>query len=342
MIDKLQVLKDIVGIDAPAPVQDERDIIGDLEIRRMSEWDKNTSGDLKPDRRLSLFHSEIESNFRHTPKSTPEFWNLKEKLYNNAGMNGRAIISQNIQNKIDNFETIDEKLNYAADNARTWPSYVTQEQLIPNLIQRQEQKSKLMFDARLNSTLSFGNMIDEMVENKSYLNPRVSMESHGEDLIKAFLYGYDPNLSEDGRVQIALDGNPQDVWTLPTPEASVMERLIASSDLQPMTKKLKPLLDMSRQKAKEEEELVTLSKFNRLTEIPEEFQIPVLVDGAMLSEDPEFATQEAITRIMDRKIKLGKYNSPQSCCRDYFKLMAQVTEYVESKGIINEGEGNNG
>ena len=175
-----------------------------------------------------------------------------------------------------NFETIDEKLNYAADNARTWPSYVTQEQLIPNLIQRQEQKSKLMFDARLNSTLSFGNMIDEMVENKSYLNPRVSMESHGEDLIKAFLYGYDPNLSEDGRVQIALDGNPQDVWTLPTPEASVMERLIASSDLQPMTKKLKPLLDMSRQKAKEEEELVTLSKFNRLTEIPEEFQIPVL------------------------------------------------------------------
>jgi hypothetical protein len=341
MIDKLQILKNIVGIDTPTPIVDERDIIGDLEISRMEEWDKNTSSDLKPDRRLALFHSEIESNFRHTPVSTPKFWEIKEKLYSNAGMNAKETISQNIQRKIDRFETIDEKLNYAADNAKTWPSYVTQEQLIPTLIQRQEQKSKLMFDARLNSSLSFGNMLDNMVEEQSYLNPRVSMESHGEDLIKAFLYGYDSSLSEDGRVQIALDGQPQDVWTLPTPEASVMERLIASSDLQPMIKKLRPLLDMSRDKAKEEDRLVTLSKFNRLTEIPEEFQIPVLVDGAMLSNDPEFSTQEGISRIMERKTKLGKYNSPQSFCRDYFKLMAQVTEYVESKGITNEGENTN-
>ena len=42
MIDKLQVLKDLVGIDPPTPVVDERDIIGDLEINRLEEWKKNT------------------------------------------------------------------------------------------------------------------------------------------------------------------------------------------------------------------------------------------------------------------------------------------------------------
>ena len=341
MIDKLQVLKDLVGIDPPTPVVDERDIIGDLEINRLEEWKKNTPKDLKPDRRLSLFHAEVESNFRHTPKSTPKFWEVKEELYSSAGMNGRDTISRNIQRSIDSFETIDEKLNYAADNANKWPSYVTREQLIPTLVQRQEQKSKLMFDARLNSTVSFGNMVDQMLHDKAHLNSRVSIESHGEDLIKAYLYGYDPYFSESGRVQVSLDGKAQDVWTLPTPEASVMERLIAVSDLQPLTEKLKPLLDISREKAKTEEHLVTMSKFNRLNEIPEEFQIPILVDGAMLSEDPEFATQEAIGRIMQRKIKTGKYNSPQSFCRDYFKLMAQVTEYVESKGTTREG-GSNG
>lgn len=336
--NSIEVLKNLAGVQEELPTMDERDVIGDLEILRLDDWDKNTSSNLKPDRRLAVFQNEIESNFRHTPKSTPRFWEMKEKLYANAGMNGKETITKTIQRKLDMLSTIDEKLNYAADNARTWPTYVSQEQLLPTLIKQQEKKSKLLFDSRLNSTLSFQNMINKLSEDQVYLDPEISLESHGEDLVETFLYGYDASVSSNGRFQIPLEGANTDVWALPPSDSSVMERLIAVSDLQPLTHKLKPLLQASRDKAQEEANLVSLSKFNRLTELPKEFQIPTLVDGALLSDDPEFSTQEAVGRIMKKNINAGKYNSPQAYARDYFKIMTEITGYVESKGNTQEGD----
>jgi len=327
-------LREIAGGTNPSS-QNKDDIYGQAQINKSEAWIKgNESLDSKT--KLESWSKEF-GDWGFTPNNTEYYWETKEKLSPLSPNKFKEFTISDIRNTIDKLPTMGDKENYFRDNASTWPSYVLDklDGYFTNI--RGANAGQELERNRLSQIMDMKNI---MSDKNLALNPNVSVESHAEEIIKAYDMGYtgEIDVDKDGRVSIPLDGKTVPVYTLPNPSLSMEEEFISRKDLSPVVKsRIKPMLKTSRQEQNRTETKTKKALLNRIKtgEIPREFRANVIIDGVIDEKDPAAEARKFLLESIEHNDKKGLYATSKEMFLDYMEQYKELGNTVLRR--LNDG-----
>lgn len=325
-------LKEIVGSTSTQRIPKD-DTFGQAQINKSEDWLLQNT-DANPKDKTKAWMKEF-SDWGFTSNNRDYYWKTMEDISPLDSASFQEFTTNDIRKKADSFTSLEQKENYFRDNAYTWPSYALEklEGYFTGI--RGANAAKDLERNRLSQIIE----LKETLSKKSFaLNPNVSIESHSEEMVKAYDMGYreEVDINNEGRLSIPIDGEMVALYTIPDPELSMEEEFISLKDLREVVKsKFKPMLQESRTEQTRIENTTKKALMSRVKQgdIPKEFRSNVIIDGALLEKDPMKAAMGTLLESVDEKRKRGSYPSVKEMYLDYrsqyFDLFDKVQRRLE-------------
>lgn len=251
-MNKLDKLRKIAGVEEELP--NKTDAFGQTLINKSEDWLVNNS-DLPQEKKLEEWMKSV-TDWTFTPNNREYYWQTMENLSTLSPEKFKEFTINDVRGELDSYGEMSDKEQYFRDNANTWPSYVLD--YLGGYFDNIKGTNYAMELER--------NRISQVVEMKDLLakltfdlDPDVSLETHTDDLVKAYDMGYNEEIASDntGRISIVQDGSRIPVYTLPDPELTLQEQMISLNDLRGIAKdNLKPALMSKRAQVKDEERTI--------------------------------------------------------------------------------------
>ena len=278
-------------------------LIGQREVDRMQKFLLETKGIHPQDRYLRFQREDFLVN-EHTKDI---YYEVLENLHPMGKAHAYGQIRKDFETKIANFDNAEEREGYLRDILPQMPA-----DMLPDMERYFNVNSDMINAKQKQATravqyMDFGSLLNRQFSNVS-LDPNKSLESHVQDLIKAYGLGYDKDIKYvNGSVTIpGPEGTRQNTYMMPSNQ-NIEDEFIMQMDLAPIVRThLKPLLQMARQKTSESEYEATESMFYSLNRLPRDIQTNVLIDYAVAQEaDTLSVVNQGIESIIDREIDEG-------------------------------------
>jgi len=321
----LSLLREIVGSqNAPIEVRgDPKDAVGEGAITLSELWLEENKH-LTPVAKYSRWKTEVRAGARVTPNNKDYMWETEAKLHPKGAKFATEDKLNIIRERLTGLDDT-QKENYLQDIAREAPPPILNALLLDKTILSSRSASKTQERSRLANIHSFDKKARELGQqifagNSSGLNPEVSINSHAEDFVKAWSFNRDDVFVDgDGRIAVTSEeGEIVPVWSLEDSALTWEEQAINYHDLTPVAKRgLKPMLNYSRQNARLIDRTATLELGKSVEMQPREFQSSIIVDAALLAEDPMNYTKEAVYKTVNASIERGEKRSLRDVTRDF-------------------------
>ena len=278
-------------------------LVGKREIDRMQKVLLETKGMHPQDRYLRFLREDILVN-EHTKDI---YYEVLENLHPMGKKHAYKQIRKDFETKIAGYQNAEEREGYLRDVLPKLPADMLPDMerffnVNADLINAKQKQAN-----RVVQYLEFGNLLNRKFSFVS-LDPNKSLESHVQDLLKAYGLGFDKDIKYvDGTATIpGPEGTRQPAYLVPS-NKNIEDEFIMQMDLAPIIRThLKPILDSARQKTAESEHEATESMFYNLNKLPQDIQTNVLIDYAMAQKaDTVSIVNQGIESIIDREIKEG-------------------------------------
>jgi hypothetical protein len=304
-----------------------QDLFSQGFIDKSEKWLSDNTN-LNPMTKWQEWSREIGSSWSHTASNSPYFHDTLDGLHPEGASVSQKERTEAIKSDIEKLETDDSRESYFRDNWRKFPPYVHKELEEYFFDLRNKSDRKAIDRTRVFQIISVGNLLDD---KKLTLSPQVGLESHVQDFLRAYDMGFTDEIStdENGRISVPVGAKETPVFILEDPNVSVEERLISLIDLSPMVRKrLRPLLDDSRDEVKQSELLALKALYNRIhtQKIPMEFKMNIAIDYALTQDNPGEVIFNAIDRIVMAEAMGGMLREPWELPRLYMSLVDEVTD----------------
>jgi len=326
MKTQLDKLNDIV-YGQQTPQLDTSEITGQESINNSESWLQNNKNFSEKERFESW--KTYNKDWTFTPNNREYYWQKTAELMPGSNEEANKTIVKDIQNKLNKFPTLEEKAAFYRDNAYSWSRNIHESMgdyfFALNDMQTQKDVSKL----RMNQISEVDRMFNEYAFD---LDPHVSLESHTEDALKAYNLGYGDKISAfDGRITAPVNGEDTKVFGMPDPKLDVHEDIISKSDLYTrIRKKLKPMLESSRENYRESEKIADIALLNRVEagSIPSQFISNVIIDGVTYDSDPYSRTMSVIGRVVEGKQQRGEIVGRGGSAREFYSMYKDIQNKV--------------
>jgi len=314
------------------------DVVGESYIKRTETW-MESHKNLDRDAKIRQFESDLGARWQFTPNNKEYYWQTLEGMSSLSSDQFRDFTKRDIRSQLDGYKSTEAKENYFRDNAHTWPSYVTEDLEEYFFALKGLNDSKNIERNRINQTLE----IQSLLNNKDLkLSPNVSLQSHVEDMLKAYDAGYGEEIDVDdsGRIAVPKDGMKTPVFSMDKERLPLEEEFISLNDLKPLVeKKFKTVLKRERKTLDESEKLAKTTLMNRAEngELPEQFVPNALIDGAALSSDPGSKIESTSMNYILNKVKSGAFGSSAEMMQYYYAMMEGINQTIRRR--LTDGQG---
>ena len=333
-IDKLKEI--VTGQKGEMPQAE--DVLGNSFIQRSESWlevHKNLSSEDK----IKRYERDVGSRWQFTPNNKEYYWQTLENMSSLNGDQFKDFTKRDIRGQLELLKTSEEKEGFFRDNAHTWPSYVTEDLEEYFFSLRGLNDSKSIERNRINQSLELQEILDRQ---EFKLSPDVSLASHVEDMIKAYDYGYGNEIvvNEDGRIAVPKEGQEMPLFSMPKQNLPLEEEFISMNDLRPLVEtKFKKEIKRERNLLEESEKLAKISLMNRAEngELPEQFVVNAILDGAAASEDPgKKLSTVALNHVM-KKMDKNAFGDAKDALQYYYSLMTGARQTILRR--LNDARG---
>ena len=325
----LDILRQIAGGGKNTPVQPD-DIYGQSFIDR-SEAFLNSNNISDKSLKWREWRRTV-SDWDFTPNNTKYYWDTYLKL-SPAGEQATQQ-SELIRNRevLASFASDSERENYIRDNISKWPDWQIQD-IEGWFFDRQDiGASKDLERSRILHREEAYNLMQSL---QGDLAPGISVETHGEDWLKAYNHGYGDEIKlENGRVTVPINGERVPAFSLPDPNVTITESFITKNDLRNIVRtRIDDLSYATRQSSYESERGATAALFRKIgtPSIPSEFSTNIILDYTEENDYNIDDVFDGLDRIMLQKFNEDSFHGPGEASRFFSNMFQEIGDKFERR-----------